>query len=102
MVFTSSFGDNDTNFFVNTPYLEVLYNGELPQEEKELYILMAKKLFSDGDSILDPGEEYTPELVVHFSKLPDDDFFRVIPESNLDKRLDKRLDNLDIVSPIKY
>lgn len=102
MVFTSSFGDNDTNFFVNTPYLEVLYNGELPQEEKELYILMAKKLFSDGDSILDPSEEYTPELVVHFSKLPADDFFRVIPESNLDKRLDKRLDNLDIVSPVKY
>ena len=84
MVFTSSFGDNSANFFVNTPYLEVLYTGELPQEEKELYIRMAEKLFSDGDSVPDPSEEYTPELVVHFSKLPSDDTFEVMPESNVD------------------
>ena len=94
MVFTSSFGDNSANFFVNTPYLEVLYTGELPQEEKELYIKMAEKLFSDGDSVPDPSEEYTPELVVHFSKLLDEDFFRVIPERNFDK--------IPLSIPIKY
>lgn len=94
LIFTSSYGDNNANFFVNTPYLEVLYTGELPQEEKELYIKMAEKLFSDGDSVPDPSEEYTPELVVHFSKLPDDDFFRVIPERNFDK--------IPLSIPIKY
>lgn len=94
MIFISSFGDNDTNFFVNTPYLEVLYNGELPQEERDLYIDFVKKLFSDGDHFFGHLEAYTPELVVRFSKLPDDDFFRVIPERNFDK--------ITIVSPIKY
>ena len=28
LIFTSSYGDNNANFFVNTPYLEVLYNGD--------------------------------------------------------------------------
>lgn len=87
MIFTSSFGDNDANFFVNTPYLEVLYTGELPQEERDLYIGLVKTLFGDGDRFFGHLEAFTPELVVRFSKLPNDDFFRVIPESNLDKML---------------
>lgn len=114
LIFTSSFGDNDANFFVNTPYLEVLYNGELPQEERDLYIGLVKKLFSDGDSICRHVEAYTPELIVRFSKLPSDDTFEVIsescPQSIRDGLVPLEPDNtktpndnlLSIVSPIKY
>ena len=114
LIFTSSFGDNDANFFVNTPYLEVLYTGELPQEERNLYIGLVKKLFSDGDSICRHVEAYTPELVVRFSKLPNDDTFEVIsescPQSIRDGLVPLEPDNtrtpngnlLSIVSPIKY
>ena len=84
MVFTSSFGDNSANFFVNTPYLEVLYNDELPQEERALYLDLVKPLFGDGESDFKPLEMYTPEIVVRFSKLPSDDTFEVMPESNVD------------------
>ena len=95
MVFTSSFGDNDTNFFVNTPYLEVLYTGELPQEERALYLGLVKTLFGDGDRFFGLLEAYTPEIVVRFSKLPSDDTFEVMPESNLDKLMLR-------TSPVKY
>ena len=84
MVFISSFGDYRPNFFVNTPYLEVLYNGELPQEERDLYIGLVKPLFGDGESDFKPLEMYTPEIIVRFSKLPSDDTFEVMPESNVD------------------
>lgn len=84
LIFTSSFGDNDANFFVNTPYLEVLYTGELPQEERALYLDLVKPLFGDGESDFKPLEMYTPEIVVRFSKLPSDDTFEVMPESNVD------------------
>ena len=84
MVFISSFGDYRPNFFVNTPYLEVLYNGELPQEERALYLDLVKPLFGDGESDFKPLEMYTPEIVVRFSKLPSDDTFEVMPESNVD------------------
>lgn len=95
MVFISSFGDDSPNFFVNTPYLEVLYDGELPQEEKELYLDLVKPLFGDGgDGVLEPLEMYTPEIVVRFSKLPSDDTFRVMPESNFY--------NLSFICPIKF
>ena len=84
LIFTSSYGDNNANFFVNTPYLEVLYNGELPQEERALYLDLVKPLFGDGESDFKPLEMYTPEIVVRFSKLPSDDTFEVMPESNVD------------------
>lgn len=84
LIFTSSYGDNNANFFVNTPYLEVLYNDELPQEERALYLDLVKPLFGDGESDFKPLEMYTPEIVVRFSKLPSDDTFEVMPESNVD------------------
>ena len=84
MVFISSFGDYRPNFFVNTPYLEVLYNDELPQEERALYLDLVKPLFGDGESDFKPLEMYTPEIVVRFSKLPSDDTFEVMPASNVD------------------
>ena len=84
LIFTSSYGDNNANFFVNTPYLEVLYTGELPQEERALYLDLVKPLFGDGESDFKPLEMYTPEIVVRFSKLPSDDTFEVMPESNVD------------------
>lgn len=95
MVFTSSFGDNDTNFFVNTPYLEVLYTGELPQEERALFLGLVKTLFGDGDRFFGLLEAYTPAVVVRFSKLTSDDTFEVMPESNLDKLMLR-------TSPVKY
>ena len=103
LIFTSSYGDNNANFFVNTPYLEVLYTGELPQEERNLYIGLVKKLFSDGDSICRHVEAYTPELVVRFSKLPSDDTFEVMPETGLDSP-PKRPNNThtSLASPVKY
>ena len=63
---------------------EVLYNGELPQEERALYLDLVKPLFGDGESDFKPLEMYTPEIVVRFSKLPSDDTFEVMPESNVD------------------
>ena len=95
MVFTSSFGDNSANFFVNTPYLEVLYTGELPQEERALYLGLVKTLFGDGDRFFGLLEAYTPAVVVRFSKLTSDDTFEVMPESNLDKLMLR-------TSPVKY
>ena len=95
MVFISSFGDYRPNFFVNTPYLEVLYNGELPQEERALYLGLVKTLFGDGDRFFGLLEAYTPAVVVRFSKLTSDDTFEVMPESNLDKLMLR-------TSPVKY
>ena len=84
LIFTSSYGDNNANFFVNTPYLEVLYTGELPQEERALYLGLVKTLFGDGDRFFGLLEAYTPAVVVRFSKLTSDDTFEVMPESNVD------------------
>ena len=103
LIFTSSYGDNNANFFVNTPYLEVLYTGELPQEERALYLDLVKPLFGDGESDFKPLEMYTPEIVVRFSKLPSDDTFEVMPETGLDSP-PKRPNNThtSLASPVKY
>lgn len=104
LIFTSRYGDNNANFFVNTPYLEVLYNGdELSQEERDLYIGFVKKLFSDGVCFFGRLESYIPELVVRFSKLPSDDTFEVMPETGLDSP-PKRPNNThtSLASPVKY
>ena len=103
MVFISSFGDYRPNFFVNTPYLEVLYNDELPQEERALYLGLVKTLFGDGDRFFGLLEAYTPEVVVRFSKLTSDDTFEVMPETGLDSP-PKRPNNThtSLASPVKY
>lgn len=87
LILLSNFADHAENIIVNTPYLEVLYSGELLQEEKEVYLNIAKRLFSENDYFdidSDKNEEYIPKIVVRFSKLSTDDCFEVIEKENCD------------------
>lgn len=84
LILISNFADNVDNIIVNTPYLEVLYSDELTREEKELYIGIVKKLFSDGGVSNGTIAEHIPECIVRFSPLPGSDSFEVIPKSESD------------------
>mgnify|MGYP006886786200 CR=1 FL=1 len=81
LVLTSSFGSTVDNIIPNVPYIEILYSGILSSLEKDKYLAIARRFFSDVKRFGVDREmvEIYPEIIVKISEIPSGDVIEILP-----------------------